>query len=247
MVLFISYANRCTKAMMSGIKLSVLLVVILVNVTGLARNAFAGQATKQLPVVRSLLTNDGHGNKQLPLLKLANGDEVKVVSNCADFVKSIPSWDVREGINNMRVASDYQSCVARAIFAQAHPSRKTAFRKNFPKLIYRKLDLTSFPSSLHNRTEKTQWSISTLGMKVKKQSETSVIFSPAGWQYRFDLLAKGDFNRDGNEDLLVRFIDQATEGNYYAVKMLVLSKSIRKDIWSAQEGVSFLRTMNKTG
>jgi len=240
-------SNQCVKMRICESKICALLIMFLISFNACARNAAADEAKPGLPVARYLLKSTAHTKKQLPTLILAKNAKVKSVSNCDDFVKLIGSWNVQEGVNNMRVASDYQSCVAHAIFAYAKPSRKSAFRNNFSGLIFNKLDLTSFPSSLRNRAEKMKWSISALGMKVSKISETSVLFAPAGWQYRFDLLTKGDFNHDGNEDLLVRFMDQATGGNYYAVEILVLSKTKRKDIWSAQEGVSFLRTMNKTG
>jgi len=47
----------------------------------------------------------------------------------------------------------------------------------------------------------------------------------AAWYYKFNILTKGDFNHDGIEDLLVGFIDQAKEGNYFSYSTLIITRN----------------------
>jgi len=61
----------------------------------------------------------------------------------------------------------------------------------------------------------------------------------------YTLLARGDFTYDGNENLLVRFIGHATEGNYYSIEILVLSRTQDGDLWSAVDGVNYVRMIKK--
>jgi hypothetical protein len=207
------------------------------------------KSSTDYPIARYLLkvTPDlnSHTNevKSLPELTLTKGDRIKVVNNCQAYLKHLPAWDVQEGDNNMRISADYQTCIANYIFKHARPSHYSGFRNDFSDLIYDNLLISSFPSSLHNQTDENKDSLKKLGLKLTHHSETSILFKQEGWEYRFDLLAKGDFNHDGNEDLLVQFIDKAIVGNYFGVEILVLTKPPKDKFWRAQEGVSFLRSM----
>lgn len=43
----------------------------------------------------------------------------------------------------------------------------------------------------------------------------------------------------------MQFLDQASEGNYYSLDTLVLSRSANDVLWKAVDGVSFIRSASE--
>ena len=68
-----------------------------------------------------------------------------------------------------------------------------------------------------------------------------VLIDTKDWKYQWTLLAQGDLNGDGIEDLLVRFLDQAKTSNYFSAQILVLQSNNTENRWSAQPGLQLLQ------
>ena len=92
------------------------------------------------------------------------------------------------------------------------------------------------------RVTETNNTLQTMGLKVTESTPTTVSLESKEWFYKFNLLAAGDFNRDGNEDLLIYFLDQAKEGSYFSMDTLLLSRLSNVDLWTAVDGVSYIRS-----
>ena len=78
-----------------------------------------------------------------------------------------------------------------------------------------------------------------------QQHKNDVIIQTEDWRYQFTLVAQGDFTQDSNEDLLVVFIDEAIEANYYAVQTLVLVRPEAHSLWQAIPALTLLGAQNK--
>lgn len=207
-----------------------------------------GKKSVTYPVTRFLIMNDYlyKQNNQKALHKLQPlaltwHGKTLYVSTCREFIKHISDWKVQESVGNMKRLGDYQACIVRAIFKRGKASHRTLFHHDFPSLIYTSLNMSSFPSSLHGRVSQHKTTLKSLGFKHGVSSETTLLLKQAGREYRFDLLAKGDFTHDGHEDLLVSFIEKGLKGNYFANQTLVLTRKSKHKLWQATTGIDFIR------
>jgi len=186
-------------------------------------------------VISKELNNLTKTQKPLPAIKLIKHYEVITVSSCKTFMKKLGEYQLVETPNNMQLYWDYIPCVASQLLAKAKSSHKSVYH-NFETLILENLDLNSFKSSLRPRLSNTDKSLKTLGMKNKSQDSVVVLIETTDWKYQWTLLAQGDFNGNGAEDLLVRFLDQAKKSNYFSVQLLVLQSNDTDNRWSAHPG-----------
>jgi len=173
--------------------------------------------------------------KPLPAIKLIKHYEVITVSSCKTFTEKLGEYKLVETPNNMQLYWDYIPCVANRLLAKAKSSQKSAFI-NFESLIMENLDLKGFNSSLRPRLSNTDNTLKALGMKNNSKDNTEILIETTDWKYQWTLLAQGDFNGDGVEDVMLRFLDQAKKSNYFSVQLLVLQSNDADDRWSAHPG-----------
>ena len=98
--------------------------------------------------------------------------------------------------------------------------------KDLGRLLSEKFDLATIRSSLGPRRTPAKRTLADLGMKPSQSTEESVVFSiPGDWLYELRVVARGDFNGDGIEDLKVCFVDHALNGGTYdAAQGLLLTR-----------------------
>jgi len=76
-----------------------------------------------------------------------------------------------------------------------------------------------------------------LDLEYKKSGdENRVLIDRSTWHYKFTLLARGDFNNDQIEDLLVGFLDESKSANYFSDTTLVFSKNQKKYVMDSRRG-----------
>lgn len=191
-----------------------------------------------IPAERFALAAETKTN--LPTLKLMQGEKQVQVSSCDALIKQLATASLVETDDNYETYGDYQSCLADRVYQQATTSTKTEYQGDFAALIHQQLDVASFRSSLGPAL---QAGVNTFkGMKFNyKTGQHTVEYDTDDWLYRFSLLAKGDFNRDGQEDLLVGFLDQSKTASYYTSVTLVLRRSAGDQYWKAEEVERFFK------
>jgi hypothetical protein len=113
------------------------------------------------------------------------------------------------------------SCQVQAMTTESYfPS------KDLGRLLSEKLDLATIQCSLGPRRTPAKRTFANLGMKPTQVTDDAVVFSiPGDWVYELRVVARGDFNNDGIEDLKVCFVDHALNGgNYDAAQGLLLTR-----------------------
>lgn len=93
-------------------------------------------------------------------------------------------------------------------------------------LLSDKFDLATIRSSFGPRRTTAKRTFADFGMRPTQATEDAIVFlSPGDWLYELRVVARGDFNGDGIEDLKVCFVDHALNGGTYdAAQGLLLTR-----------------------
>ena len=158
-------------------------------------------------------------------ISLEKGDDVIHASDCRSLNKALSKgYILSETVINQQIASEYQVCYQLKHIKSAQSSTETYFSKPYGSLLTRKLDLQTLASSLKQQLNSGPQTLKDLNFKNIKDEQNSIIIDASDWYYRINILARGDFNHDGIEDLLIEFIDQAMQGNYFSHSTLILER-----------------------
>ncbi len=95
------------------------------------------------------------------------------------------------------------------------------------ELLARQFDLASIRSSLGPSRGPGKNTFASLGIKPSLTEDRKVVFDSPEWFYSMTVLRRGDFNKDGIEDLEVCFVDRAKQGSYNAQKALLVTRYAR--------------------
>jgi len=160
-------------------------------------------------------------------LKIEKNGSTKTVETCLAFIASLKNgFVISEEVNNMRKASEYQICIQVDNLRNAVAATKSYLPKTYSTLITDNLDLQVIRSSLIQKLGDTSQSIKDTSFLVPETKGDSVIIDNENWFYQFNILASGDFNNDGKEDLMIEFIDRAKNGNYYSHSTYLLTRNM---------------------
>ena len=203
---------------------------------------------KWIPLVATLLAlcackgfRSGGEDGSLPELLLTRDDAISSVTSCEAFLATIPDHEIVEEVNNMRIASDYQECLSGSILSRLEPPERSEYAGNFGDVVVSQLALGSFPSSIRPRLEADDATFASIGMTASAVSAETVEIDEEDWLYRFSLRGRGDVDRDGSEELVVAFVDQAKAGDYFSTQILILKRSSSDPLWVGVDGVDFIR------
>jgi len=155
-----------------------------------------------------------------------------VFSSCADyFDKSKPSTrTIRD--NEMNAYLEFKiMCEATRLLINANNSKESFLPdiilnddapKSWPKEIALQISTEETKRITHTSKLKT-WVDVTPIIKVETYSETkSVYFHDGGYQ-EVEILGNGDANNDGIEDIFIVVRDYVEGGNYFNIRLFVLS------------------------
>jgi hypothetical protein len=177
----------------------------------------------------------------LPALVLTGENKTVEITNCQELVNNIPQYSVEETTNNMQVYGDYQICVISWLIDHAKPANRKFVAENFSSTVIDELDLSSFGSSLGPRLEDNKQTLSAFEFGNITKTADKVTINDEGWLYEITLLARGDFNNDGIEDLLVRFLDQSGDASYFSLQTLLLEKPSKDAKVTAIDAVKLIK------
>lgn len=85
-------------------------------------------------------------------------------------------------------------------------------KSGLAQFIVDKFDIGSIDSALGPRRDATQHSFASVGMKVSDISKNEITLEDAGLLMQIDILARGDGNDDGVEDVTVCLTEEVTDG-----------------------------------
>jgi hypothetical protein len=117
---------------------------------------------------------------------------------------------------NFRYVSSALACLVLTSSVQAAPLVSYFPNKDLGQFLADKFDLSSIRSSFGPRRSPALRTFADFGMKPSKATGDVAVFeTPGQWRYELKVLARGDVNGDGIEDLQVCFVDRALNGGTY--------------------------------
>lgn len=155
-----------------------------------------------------------------PLRDSASGARIE---GCDAFVQALRSGQVSDAMIESAPFQAYVGCLVPTLLALAAPPGSGDLDASDPgERIYLELDLATVPSSLAPRRPAERYRLSDFGFASLKISPLAIDASDAGFAYRFEVLARGDFIGCGGSQWLVRFSDRALNGGSYARTSLLV-------------------------
>jgi len=143
------------------------------------------------------------------------------VNNCLDYLAEIKKSNVFDGINNAIHHSEYLACEVFDLL-KSHNAITPKQKISYGELLSSSLDLSSFPSSINQESQVYGKTLQKLDPKNLKISNYTVTRETDDWIYTIEVIAAGDLNNDGTNDLILWLNDQAKNGNYHAYSTLVV-------------------------
>jgi len=123
-------------------------------------------------------------------------------------------------------------CLAARDIANAAPATTSYMKgvilgektpKEFPRQLSMVVSEAEFEKMLGDKS-KIHWADVNQLMSVEKINDFQVVYQNRGGRQELALVAKGDFNKDGVEDVLVTSKDSVVDGSYNAMRMFLLTK-----------------------
>lgn len=171
------------------------------------------------PVVASAWRNAGATKRQArSALRFASGF---VAHDCEDYLAQRKHSVVDEGVNNRAALQEYLVCDTLELLAAADQVVDQPSSNNLGEQLRTRLDLTSFPSSLHQLAQEHPRLAELEAMAVRADAR-AVIAESDDWRFQLEVVAVTDINRNGHPDWIVWLTDTALDGNYRDYAVLVI-------------------------
>lgn len=171
-------------------------------------------------------------------------DTGEIAQTCSEYLHLIAGAALKEDTYNQVVKSEYLLCEVLAIIGNR---KLSAGRQDvtFGQALATRLDLRSFPSSLHQMLDKQKHSLNQLDEKAVKAESTAVIYETEDWHYRLDLVATLDVNNNGKADWILWLINEAKSGSYRQYQTLIAHDVSATDLISAAPYVATMAAQHK--
>ncbi len=171
---------------------------------------------------------DSEMRKERIPINLNLDDHEVVISNCNQFLSVLDNKaEYKDTIWEQLYLSEYQICPILKAVTNAGCVKKSYFnKKNITEFIYKFLDITSFNSSLRPMIEnhKKNITLEKFNFEHIELTDNTIEIETMDWYYTFYILAAGDFDNDGIEDIILLFEDDAKIGNYFSKSAFILNK-----------------------
>jgi hypothetical protein len=160
-----------------------------------------------------------------------NHHEKLTVNTCEDLVASIDlGYEAAQSADYGAVMIDYKICKSWQELALFKPSRQSYLGvvhldKNFAKRVPPQLALIISKDDERRLVVAKNWEQMSHIVQVEAIDETSAIFvDDSGGVQRLNIRAKGDYNGDGNEDMLLSTSNTVEGGSYHSVDYFILTR-----------------------
>ena len=108
--------------------------------------------------------------------------------------------------------------------ASAQPTTSFFPTRGVAQFLVENFDLASIRSSFGNRRTPAKRTLADFDMAPTVAADELLEFDDPHWYYGIKVLRRGDFNKDGIEDLEICFVDRAKEGSYYSQQPLLVTR-----------------------
>ncbi|WP_245711219.1 hypothetical protein [Paracidovorax valerianellae] len=165
-------------------------------------------------------------------LAFDNGASAK---NCLEYSDLLSTSKPVESTRNFEIRSEYRLCDGiRIIAGKPVVAQKAAASGEQGKTLYEKLDLRSFPSSLHNRTDASKRTLSALlPGDVRSEGSTVQVETPEQF-FRLEVVGIIDHGTGQAPEWIVWVTDQLKTGSYRGYSTLVVHPPrVASDLYTA--------------
>lgn len=174
-------------------------------------------------------------------------NERRTLSSCEDYieVRDAPIETVRE-IDGAPFMSFQMMCAATQLIVDAIPSEKSVFSKlkfnhNLPTKMPAEMAMAvsvAESNRIHEDPDIEYWAQVNEITDVTRESEHRATYHHKGGHQTLALVAKGDFNKDGQEDYLISSKDTVEGGSYSALRLFIVTRSPTESDYSLIRQVS---------
>lgn len=140
------------------------------------------------------------------------------------MIRSLERKRARLYSRNMKKIIAIIALVALPAVAAATPFISHLPAHGLGDLLARQFDLASIRSSLGPSRSPGKNTFASLGIWPSLTQDTKVVFDDPSWYFAMTVLRRGDFNKDGVEDLEVCFVNRAKRGSYNAQQALLVTR-----------------------
>ncbi len=167
---------------------------------------------------------DKSAAEQKKEITFASGEKA---ANCNEYWKAKEKSPVKEDVADMLYKSEYLVCDALAVLKNSAKSNEVSVEEksqnDYGREIYNRLDLSSFPSSMAQKTGDDKNTFKQQESKMPSKVENlSVVSDTKDWNFVVEVVAETDANADGKKDLIVYVIDESKEGNLKSYSTFVI-------------------------
>ncbi len=181
--------------------------------------------------LKKILTEKWEGN--INVIDINTPEKLIQISSCEEYFKySHQNLETRPLSYYKIFVRDTVLCEATRIIANGKPSSKTyldsiVFDKHLPEKLPKQM--AQIISTMESKRILANNNISTWAQvepvtRTEKKGPYHLIYYNEGGSERLQLLAKGDFNQDGIEDMLIQINDAVEGGTYSATRLFLLTR-----------------------
>lgn len=188
--------------------------------------------------IKAMLNKDWYSAVNVKSSKQANA--TYSIKNCAEYFKLADKLltTVKENENSAFVEFGLM-CHSAKVIVDAKPSKLTflsdlTFDKTLPEKLPKQIAMvisTTESKKINENASLLNWSDVNKITKVDVINEFKAIYHQQGSTQEIELVAKGDFNADGIEDVLVSSRDSVAGGSYGALRMLYFTKQSKESTY----------------
>lgn len=154
--------------------------------------------------------------------------------NCESYADLKSESEIVETVNNQLVKSEYLVCDALKILSDAKVFSGAVKTELMGQQLLNKLDLRSFPNSLHRLTDDNSFTLGSLFASDSVANETSVKYETEDWIITIKVVAVVLLNGNEDEDWVVQLADESKSGNYRNYENLIIYDPIKSDYFKAK-------------
>lgn len=174
----------------------------------------------------------------------------KIIDTCASAIEL--SKKGYQGLNNPShkvLLFQLAKCRAIEMLKRARPAEKSYVRDfvlNRDALDYLPAMVSIAPScggvcwQYAANGRRIPWSKVETFLNIDAKSQREMIVETEGWRDWIEILARGDFNGDGFEDLLLKNTNGATQGTYGATDIFLLSREAPYSVFRVLDAQRYL-------
>jgi hypothetical protein len=153
-------------------------------------------------------------------LSFENGASSK---NCLEYSNLVSQSPVTESVRNSEIRSEYLLCDSvRFVSDRPFIAKKKTLPAGFSMVLFERLDLRTFPSSMRNRVTDQAHTLKTvLQGKVQAHGSTLAIENNDHF-FKLEVVGLVSLGRGTAQDWIVWATDEAKGGNYRSYRTLII-------------------------